>query len=66
MAGVLKELIETKPRYPIVIRRGGPYEEEAKRMMDEAAKKHNLDITWIGGEMSLREACVFFAKKINA
>ncbi len=63
MKGIAAALAEVKPTYPIVIRRGGPGEDEAKRLMLECAAEHHLDITWFGSETSIPEACDYFLKK---
>ncbi len=65
MTGIAAALIEAKPSYPIVIRRGGPNEKRAKIMMEDLARKHHLDITWLGSEKTLLEAAQIFAQKIR-
>lgn len=44
MGAIINALKEKKPKYPIVVRRGGPYEDEAFAMLRAAAKDYNLDI----------------------
>ncbi len=42
--GIIDALIDTKPDYPIVVRRAGPGAKEAYAMLHDAAKKYGLDI----------------------
>ena len=46
-----------KPTYPIVIRRGGPRQEEAYRMLEAFAKKEGFDIHLFGPETPISVAC---------
>lgn len=64
MTGIAAALIEAKPSYPIVIRRGGPNEGRAKIMMEDLARKHHLNIMWLGSKKTLLQATQIFAKKI--
>ena len=65
MAGVAAALVDFKPSYPIVIRRGGPGEEQAKEIMTKLAASHKLDLTWFGSETPLSEAVKFFISKLT-
>ncbi len=56
LQGVLNVLIEVKPNFPIVIRRAGPHDEEAKEALMKAKEEHNLDIHFYGEEIPLTEA----------
>ena len=44
LQGVVNVLIDVKPKYPIVIRRAGPNDLEAKKMVEKAKLEHGLDI----------------------
>ena len=48
--------IEPKPVYPIVIRRGGPKQKEAYRMLEKAAKKEGFNIHLFGPETPISVA----------
>lgn len=61
MAGVAAALAEVKPRYPIIVRRGGPNEEKAREQFTELAAAHRLNLAWLPSETTLREACIVFA-----
>ena len=52
--------VKPKPTYPIVIRRGGPRQEEAYEMLKKLAKKEGFDIHLFGPETAISVA----AKKI--
>lgn len=49
--------IRPKPTYPIVIRRGGPRQEEAYEMLRTVAKKEGFDIHLFGPETPISVAC---------
>ncbi len=65
LGGVMDALIEAKPTYPIVIRRAGPRDNEAKEMVLSLAKVHNLDITWFGEDMPMTESAKVLVDKLN-
>ncbi len=56
LRGVLNVLIEVKPDFPIVIRRAGPHDEEAKAMLLEAKEKYSLDIHYYDEKIPLTQA----------
>ncbi|MBS3116790.1 acetate--CoA ligase family protein [Candidatus Woesearchaeota archaeon] len=56
LGGVLTVLQERKPDFPIVIRRAGPHDEEAKRMLLQAKKELGLDIHYFDEKMPLTQA----------
>ena len=49
--------IKPKPTYPIVIRRGGPRQEEAYKILEEFSKKEGFDIHLFGPETPISVAC---------
>jgi citryl-CoA synthetase large subunit len=44
LQGTVKVLIEKNVKFPVVIRRSGPHDKEAKIMLQEVKKKYGLDI----------------------
>src|SRR3990167_2770033 len=50
LMGFVDGLREIKPKYPIVIRRGGPRDKEAFEMLKEVAKKESFDFHIYGRE----------------
>lgn len=58
MRGFLEGLreIKPKPKYPIVIRRDGPRQEEAFLMLREMANKEGYDFHLFGSEISMAES----------
>jgi succinyl-CoA synthetase beta subunit len=60
VAGLRK--ITPKPTYPIVIRRDGPRQEEARAMLQEVAKNEGFNMHVFGSEISMAES----AKKLIA
>ena len=58
MRGFLEGLkeIKPKPKYPIVIRRDGPRQEEAFLMLREIARKEGYDSHLFGSEVSMAES----------
>lgn len=65
LKGVAKVLANLKPKYPIVIRRGGPNEDKAKKLMLTLAGEHDLNIKWLGSGVSLEEACIIFKEEVD-
>ena len=53
--GLLK--IKPKPAYPIVIRRGGPRQEEAYKMLEKFAQKEGFDFHLFGPDTPISVAC---------
>ena len=49
--------VRPKPNYPIVIRRGGPRQKEAYKMLTKFAKKDGFDIHLFGPETPISVAC---------
>ena len=49
--------VKPKPTYPIVIRRGGPRQEEAYEMLERVGKKEGFDIHLFGPETPISVAC---------
>lgn len=61
--------IRPKPDFPIVIRRGGPRQTEAYKMLEEFAQKEGFDIHLFGPETPISVACkkmVELAKEYKA
>ncbi len=56
LRGVLNVLVEQKPKFPIVIRRAGPHDDEARAMLMEAKEKYGLDIHYYDEKISLTQA----------
>ncbi len=56
LKGVLNILIEQKPAFPIVIRRAGPHDDEARVMLMAAKEKYGLDIHYYDEKISLTQA----------
>ena len=65
LGGIMDALIEVKPSYPIVIRRAGPRDAEAKDMVLRLAAKHALDIMFFGEEMPMTESAKVLMDKIK-
>ncbi len=66
--GFLKGLrqIKPKPDYPIVIRRGGPRDEEAFKALREAAAKEGWDFHIYGRETSMTSTAKILIDLVNA
>jgi len=63
--GIIDALDEVKPTYPIVIRRAGPNEEEGKRLMEECAKRNNLNLKIFGKEIAMGATATALLDMIN-
>lgn len=66
LGGVMDALKEIKPAYPIVMRRAGPRDQEAKEMVLATAKEIGLDLTFFGEEMAMTESAKVLVDKVNA
>jgi len=49
--------VKPKPAYPIVVRRGGPRQEEAYEMLKKLARRYGFDIHLFGPETPISVAC---------
>jgi len=56
LRGVLNVLVEQKPKYPIVVRRAGPHDDEARVMLMEAKEQYGLDVHYYDEKISLTQA----------
>ncbi|MBT4151233.1 hypothetical protein HOE52_04675 [Candidatus Woesearchaeota archaeon] len=56
LKGIINILIEKKPKFPIVIRRAGPHDEEAKEALMNAKKEYGLDIHYFDENTAMTEA----------
>ncbi|HSR89345.1 MAG TPA: ATP-grasp domain-containing protein [Candidatus Udaeobacter sp.] len=63
--GICDALDEIKPKFPIVVRRAGPYEEEGMRLMQECAARNNLNIKLFGKETSMSATAQILADMIK-
>lgn len=65
LGGVMDAIREVKPTYPIVFRRAGPRDAEAKTMVEATAKELGLDLTFFGEEMAMTESAKFLMDKLS-
>ncbi len=65
LGGVLEALQEIQPQFPILIRRAGPRDDEAKSAIEQLQKESNLDITFYGEEISMTESAKLLIDKIG-
>ncbi len=63
--GVIQALDEVRPKYPIVVRRGGPSEKEGMALMAECAKRNGLTMKLFGKDTSMGETASVLAGLIN-
>ena len=66
LQGFMNAVIDMKPDYPILIRRGGPNDKEAFVMIKDLAKKHKLDITCYDETMPISESGKILVEKVKA
>ncbi len=65
MTGIVKAFEEVKPKFPIVVRRAGPYEKEGIAILKNAAKKHGWDVEVYGAETPLTATAEIIVKKMR-
>ncbi|OGE08000.1 hypothetical protein A3I53_03740 [Candidatus Curtissbacteria bacterium RIFCSPLOWO2_02_FULL_40_13b] len=68
LSGFIRGLkaVRPKPSYPIVIRRGGPRQEEAYKYLSEFSKKEGFDIHLFGPATPISVACKTMVELSNA
>ncbi|MDD2656759.1 MAG: ATP citrate lyase citrate-binding domain-containing protein [Patescibacteria group bacterium] len=64
-AGIVEAIDEIKPNFPIVVRRAGPNDKEGIRMIEECAKRNNLQIKIFGKEISMSDTAQVLADLIK-
>jgi len=64
-AGIVQAIDELKPNFPIVVRRAGPNDKEGIRMLEECAKRNNLQIKIFGKEVSMSETAQVLVEMIS-
>lgn len=65
LGGIIDALIEVKPTFPIMIRRAGPRDDEAKALIEKTVAETNLDITFYGEELAMTESAKVLMDKIG-
>ena len=65
IGAIIKVIKEQKPCYPIVFRRAGPGDKEAKELVERTAKELNLDMEWYGEETPITVAAKKIAEKVE-
>ncbi|MFA7245408.1 MAG: ATP-grasp domain-containing protein [Candidatus Magasanikbacteria bacterium] len=63
--GIVDALDEIKPAFPIVVRRAGPDDKEGMRVMEECAKRNNLNMKLFGKETSMSDTAQVLADLIK-
>lgn len=64
MTGIVKAFEEVNPKFPIVVRRSGPYEKEGFKILKDAAKKHGWNVEVFGAETPLTETAAIIVRKV--
>ena len=65
LQGTIKVLIEQKTLFPIVIRRAGPHDQEAKEMLEQVKKEFNLDIHYFDETTPMTKAAEIMVELSN-
>lgn len=62
MEGIARALAEIRPRFPIVVRRSGPYEKEGLGILEKTARENGLDVRVFGKELPMTESAKIIAE----
>ena len=65
MQGVVEALREMKPKYPIVVRRSGPYEKEGLQLLKDVGKELGLDLEVHGSEVSMTSTAKTIMERVK-
>jgi len=65
MSGIVRAFEEVKPKFPIVVRRSGPYEKEGFKILKDAAKKHGWNVEVFGAETPLTATAEIIVRKVH-
>ncbi len=65
MSGIVRAFEEVMPKFPIVVRRSGPYEKEGFAILKDAAKKHGWDVEVHGSETPLTATAKIMVEKVR-
>jgi len=63
--GIVDALDEIKPTYSIVVRRAGPHDKDGMKLLEDCAKRNNLNIKIFGKETSMSDTAQVLADMIN-
>ncbi len=58
MQGIVNALVEVKPKFPIVVRRSGPFEKEGLEILKKAAEEHRLNMHIYGKELPMTQSAM--------
>ncbi len=65
MMGIVRAFEEVRPKFPIVVRRSGPYEKEGFQILRDAAKKNGWDVELFGAETPLTATAKIIVEKVK-
>jgi len=63
MSGIVKAFEEVNPKFPIVVRRAGPFEKEGLEILKLAAEKNKWDVEVYGAETPLTKTAEIIVRK---
>ncbi|MFA6105530.1 MAG: ATP-grasp domain-containing protein [Patescibacteria group bacterium] len=63
--GIVDALDELKPKYPIVVRRAGPFDSEGKKIMEDCAARNNLKLKYFDKDTPMSATAVVLAEMIG-
>lgn len=66
IGGIVDALKEVRPAFPIVIRRAGPNDDKARKLVESLKEETGLDISFFGEEVPMTETAKVLLDKIPA
>lgn len=65
LGGIMDAIKEVKPSFPILIRRAGPRDDEAREMVKKFSEEHKLDLEFYSEDISMTESAKLLIDKIG-
>jgi succinyl-CoA synthetase beta subunit len=65
MAGIVRAFEEVNPKFPIVVRRSGPYEKEGLSLLMDSAERHGWNVEVFGADTPMTSTADLIVRKVK-